>query len=164
LSSRRALLPAVLLTLLLLPSAGHARAADPEPTRAEYVERLEAICRPASRQTEAAVRGVRGDLKSERLRSAAAKLAAADRIFSATVARIALPPRPAADRAKLATWFGYLAEQRRYLGMTAAALRAGRTIASQHATARFVHTGNLANRTVLAFGFHYCSFDFARFG
>jgi hypothetical protein len=73
-------------------------------------------------------------------------------------------PRPAADAAKLETWFGFLNEQEAYLKKIAADLRAGHTIASQGDTARFVHNGNLANRTVLAFGFHYCSFELTRFG
>jgi hypothetical protein len=29
---------------------------------------------------------------------------------------------------------------------------------------RVVHTGNLANDTVIAYGFNYCRFNFRRFG
>ena len=40
----------------------------------------------------------------------------------------------------------------------------GRAIPAQRLTARFIHNGNLANNTVIAFGFNYCSFKFSRYG
>ena len=137
--------------------------AEGTPTRAEYVTQLEAICKPNAEATEGAVKGVRADVKAERLSVAAGKFAKAKRIFGATVKTMAAVARPPADTAKLAKWFDYLGQEERYLGKIAADLRAGRTIASQRASARFVHNGNLANNVVLAFGFDYCSFKFSRF-
>ena len=49
-------------------------------------------------------------------------------------------------------------------GQITANLRAGRGIAAQRLISRFIHSGNLANRVVLAFGFDYCSFKFSRYG
>jgi hypothetical protein len=152
------------ITALLFAVMTSIAASVEPPTRAEYVETLEAICRPDAEATERAVAGVKGDLRTERLSRAAIKFADAARIFGGTIAAVSAVPRPLADRPKLADWFGYLHSEESYLRRIAAALRADQAVRSQHLTARFVHNGNLANRTVLAFGFEYCAFDFARFG
>ncbi len=158
--STRRLASVALLSLVLI---GGVAAAEGTPTRAEYVTQLEGICKPGAEATEKAVKGVKGDIKAERLTVAAGKFAAAAKIFAGSVREISPVPRPPADAAKLAKWFGYLGQEERYLTKIAAALRAEHTIQSQRYTARFVHNGNLANNTVLAFGFNYCSFKPSRF-
>ena len=70
----------------------------------------------------------------------------------------------AVDAAKLSKWFGYLKNQEGYLEQITAKLRAGQAIKAQRLTSRFIHNGNLANNTVLAFGFDSCSFKFSRYG
>ena len=69
-------------------------AAAEAPTRAEYVAQLEQICKPGSEATQRAVRGMRADVRSERLRLAATKVAKAKRIFAGTVRAISTVPRP----------------------------------------------------------------------
>jgi hypothetical protein len=149
---------ALLLALVLIASAAAA------PERPEYVSHLESICKPGVRATQRAVRGVRSDLRAERLQVAARKLARAGRIFDGTVGRISRVPRPGPDAKQLAKWFRYLRLQESYLARSAAALRAERIVAYQHSSVRFVHTGNLANDVVISFGFDYCRFKFSRFG
>jgi hypothetical protein len=134
------------------------------PTRTEYVNRLEGVCKPDAEATQLAMKGVRADVNDERLAVAAGKFAKATSIFGSTVRRISALPRPAADTAKLSRWFGYLKAQESYLTQITAQLKAGRAIKAQRLTARFIHTGNLANNVVLAFGFQYCSFKFSRYG
>jgi streptomycin 6-kinase len=159
--SVRRLAGATLLTTLLISGIA---AAEGEPTRSEYVAQLEAVCKPDALATQKAVKGVKDDIRAERLTVAAGKFSKAEKIFAGTVREISPVPRPPADQAKLAKWFTYLEQQESYLKKIVAALRAGNTIQSQRDTARFVHNGNLANNTVLAFGFNYCSFKFSRFG
>ena len=149
---------AMLAGLTLTASAGAA-----VPDRADYVVRLESSCKPGVEATQRAVRGVRSDIQAERLALAAGKLGKAARIFDGTVRRISLVRRPPRDARQLAKWFGYLRLQESYLGRAAAALRAQRIVAYQHNAVRFVHTGNLANDVVIAFGFNYCRFNFRRF-
>lgn len=134
------------------------------PTREEYVTRLERVCKPDAEATRRAMRGARADVSAERLGVAAGKFAQASSIFGSTVKRISAVPRPFADAAKLERWFGYLRSQETYLTQINAQLRAGRAIKAQRLTARFIHSGNLANNVVLAFGFDYCSFKFSRYG
>jgi hypothetical protein len=151
-------------TLIAVVCAAATASAAAAPTRAEYVDRLEAVCKPDAEATQAAMKGARADISAERLDAAAVKFARATSIFGATLSEIVAVPRPAADAAKLATWFTYLSRQRSYLGQITAQLRAGNAIKSQRLTARFIHSGNLANNVVLAFGFNSCSFKFSRYG
>ena len=156
---RRLVAAASLAVIALSTPAG----AEAVPDRAEYVSRLESVCKPGVEATQRAVRGVRSDIQAERLAVAAGKLAGAARIFDGTVSRISSVPRPPLDTKQLAKWFGYLRLQESYLARAAAALRAQRIVQYQHNAVRFVHNGNLANDVVIAFGFNYCRFKFSRF-
>lgn len=149
-----------LALLVTAPSAGAVEA----PSRTEYVTQLEGICKPDAEATRVAMTGARADVSAERLAPAAAKFGKATSIFGGTVKEISAVPRPAADAAKLGKWFGYLKAQASYLKRITAQLRADQPIQAQRLTARFIHNGNLANNTVLAFGFDYCSFKFSRYG
>ena len=134
------------------------------PTRDEYVAQLETVCKPDAEATQRAMKGARADIRAERLAAAAAKFAKASSIFGSTLRRIVPVPRPPADAAKLAKWFGYLQNQQSYLQQITAKLRADQAIKAQRLISRFIHNGNLANNTVLAFGFDSCSFKFSRYG
>lgn len=160
---RRCWLVTAVLAAALLSVAASAVAAE-APTREEYVAQLEAVCRPDAEATQRAMKGARGDISAERLALAAGKFAKAASIFGSTVKRIAAPPRPPADAAKLSKWFGYLKAQESYLQQITVQLRADHAIQAQRLTARFIHNGNLANGVVLAFGFDSCSFKFSRYG
>ena len=145
--------------LVLSASAG----ATVAPDRAEYVSRLESICKPGVETTQQTVKGVRSDIRAERLAVAAGKLGRAARIFDGTVGKISAVPRPPQDASHLAKWFGYLKLQESYLGRAATALRAEKIPRYQHNAVLFVHNGNLANDVVIAYGFNYCRFKFSRF-
>ena len=143
---------------------GGAALAEGPPTRAEYVARLESICKPHALATQRVMKGVRAEVQAEELAIAAAKFAHVTQIFGETVREIGAVERPTADAERLAKWFSYLQRQESYLGKITAKLRAGNTVSAQRLTARFIHDGNLANDVVLPFGFNYCSFKFSRYG
>jgi hypothetical protein len=153
----------IVLAALALALGLSAAAAAESPTRAEYVTRLEAVCKPHSEATERATKGVAGDVRAERLTVAASKFAHAARIFGSTVRTISTVPRPSAEKARLAKWFTDLNRQEAYLKEISAQLRVGHTIKAQGLTASFIHSGALANDVVLDFGFNYCRFKFSRF-
>jgi hypothetical protein len=142
------------------PSDGLATA----PNRVEYVSTLEKICRPGSDDTVKAMGNARKDLKDGRVSVAAHKFERASKIYRRTLKAMSAVPRPAADTQRLKAWFGYLNRQQGYLTQIISNLKAGRTIKAQHLIADFIHTGNLANNEVLAFGFNYCSFKPTRYG
>jgi hypothetical protein len=147
----------LLLGLVALSPAAEA------PTRSEYVAQLERICKPRSEATQRAVRGTRSDVRSERLRRAAGKVAEAKRIFAGTVRSISKVSRPAAYDSTLDRWFAALERETVALGRTAAALRAEDIARFQHVWADFIHQGNKANNVVVSFGFNYCNFKPSRF-
>lgn len=159
----RLVLGGAALLLAALVGVGVANAAAEEPTRVEYVTRLEQICKPGSDATERAVRGVRGDVRAERLAVAGRKFARAERIFAGTVRSISTVPRPAADRATLRRWFTALGHEKAYLGQMVKVLRADDVAGFERVSARFIHEGNRANNSVVSFGFNYCSFKPSRF-
>jgi len=134
------------------------------PTRDEYVNELESVCKPGAEATQRAMKGARADISAERLGVAAGKFAQAAQIFGSTVQKIAKVSRPPADTAKLTKWFGYLKRQESYLRQITVELKAGHSISAQRRVARFIHNGNLANHVVLDFGFNHCSFKFSRYG
>jgi hypothetical protein len=150
---------ALLFALAITPIVSAAA----EVSRPEYVAELEQICKPGSEATQRAVRGMRADVRSERLRLAATKFTKAKRIFAHTVGAISTVPRPGADRATLARWFAALGRETVYLGRTADALRAEDVARFQRVSAEFIHEGNRANNAVVSFGFNYCSFKPSRF-
>jgi hypothetical protein len=159
-SSYPALCAALLLALSL--AAPVASAAE-DPTRPEYVAQLEQICKPGSEATQRAVRGMRSDIRSERLRLAASKFAKAERIFAHTVSSISAVPRPPADRPTLSRWFVALGRETDYLGRTAEALRAEDIARFQRVSGQFFQQGSRANNIVVSFGFDYCNFKPSRF-
>jgi len=152
-----------LLLLVALLAAAPAPAAE-APTRTEYVQQLEGICKPDALATQRTMKGARAEVQEERLDAAAVKFAKATGIYGGTVEAMAAVPRPGADLEKLGKWFTYLKRQVTNLRQITAELRAEHAIKAQRLTARFIHNGNLANNVVLAFGFNYCSFKFSRYG
>jgi len=144
-------------------ATGSAQAAE-APTRSEYVERLESVCKPDAEATQRAMKGARSDIKAERLKVAARKFAKATRIFGSTVKKISPVTRPTADKKRLGKWFTDLRRQESYLRQITSQLRAENAVKAQRLIARFIHSGNLANNAVLPFGFNYCSFKFSRYG
>lgn len=154
-------LAAWLAAALLLAAAAPAAEA---PTREEYVERLEAICKPDNEATQRVMKGARADVQAERLAVAAAKFARATGIFNGSVRGMEAVPMPPTDRPKLERWFGYLREQEGYLKGVTAQLRADHPVKAQRQIARFIHAGNLANSVILPFGFEACTFKFSRYG
>ena len=148
---------------LLVSFPPGASSAPAELGRAEYVAQLEKICKPDSEATQRAVRGTRTDVRRERFRRAAGKVAKAKRIFTGTVRAISAVPRPAAERAILARWFTALGRESTALARTAAALQAEDIPRFQRVWADFIHEGNKANNVVVSFGFNYCAFKASRF-
>lgn len=157
----RRLAALMLAVAVLAPSV--ALAAAEAPTRTEYVTELEKICKPGSIATQRAVRGMRADIRAERLRVAAAKVARARTIFSRTVASIARVPRPPDDEATLARWFDALDLEKAALAKIVASLKAEDVARFQRVYADFVHKGNKTNNVVVSFGFNYCAFKPSRF-
>lgn len=154
---------ASLLACAVLALTAAAIAVGAEPTRGEYVTRLEKICKPRSQATTRAVRGTRADIQSERFAAAAGKFSKARRIFAGTVSSIKQVPRPVADRATLSRWFAALDRETTYLDRSIAALRVENLPRFQRASAQFFRQGSKSNNIVISFEFDYCAFKSSRY-
>jgi len=157
----------ITITLMLAVALSIAAATAPAaeaPTRDEYVAGLETICQPDALATQRAMKGARGDIRAERFDAAAKKFARATAIFGGDVKEISAQPRPVADGERLSKWFTYLKRQEAYLVQITAQLRHDHPTKALRLIQRFIHAGTQANNVVLAFGFHWCSFEFSRYG
>lgn len=159
----RSIAIAVVTSVVLMAAAAIAPAAE-APTRDEYVDQLEKVCKPDQLAIQRTMKGSRADIQRERFQAAARKFGKASSIFDSTIRDIKPVPRPAADTARLTKWFTYLTSQQTYMHQIVAQLGRENAIKAQRLTARFIHVGNVANRVVLAFGFNWCTFKFSRYG
>jgi hypothetical protein len=140
------------------PSAGAA-----ETTREEYRARVEPICKANTQANEKIFKGAKEEVKAKELKKAAGHFSRATAAFEKTIKQLAAVPPPPADAAKLGKWIGYLEAEASFLGKIGKALAAEQKAQAQTYSVRLNRNSNLANNTVLAFGFDYCRIDPSRF-
>jgi len=146
--------------LALAPSPAPAEGAP--PSRDEYVERVEPICRRNAEANERILGGVRGMLKRDGLKRAGRQVIRASDAFGKTLARLEAVPRPEADGARLARWFGVLGKLEGGLAKVGRSLEAERRVEANHEAIAAERTANAANNVSFVFGFRYCRFESAR--
>jgi len=130
-----------------------------ELTRSEYVERAELICEHTATKAIPAFKiGVK-KLKNNEVISAGAKLMEVARLNETSRGRLQKLPKPLEDSADLTTWMTQLGAQNRLLRKAGKELNEEHRVQAQGYLSRFVHSGNVANDTVLGFGFKHCLFD-----
>jgi hypothetical protein len=147
----------------LLLGASVVALARAEATRADYVAELEPICKANTEANKRILKGARAKARHGKLRAAGRQFSRAARAFAQTVKELGAVPRPPADAAVLAKWFGYLRLESAYLGKIATALKAGQGGRAQAYAVRLQRNANLANDTVIGFGFNYCRIHASRF-
>ncbi len=144
--------------LLCVPLAGAA-----ELTRDEYVARVEPICKRNTEANRRIFAGAKEQVQNDQLKAASTHFTRAVGAFEKTIGQLEAVPRPSADEAKLGKWIGYLEVESSYLGRIGRALARGDKGKAQTLSVRLNRNSNLANNTVLAFGFSYCKIDPGRF-
>jgi hypothetical protein len=149
---------AVALALVAVPAV-HAA----ELTRDEYVARVEPICKRDTEANERIFAGAKEEVKEGRLKLASTHFAKAEAALEKTIGQLKAVPQPAADEAKLTKWLGYLGTEAAYLGKIGKALAQGDKGKAQTLSVRLNRNSNLANDSVLAFGFDYCRLEASRF-
>lgn len=147
-----------LVALLIVPLASAA-----ELTRDEYVARVEPICKTSTEANKRIFKGAKGQVKAGRLKAASTHFTRATAAFEKTTARLGAVPQPPADEAKLGKWLGYLEVESSFLGKIGKALARGDKVKAETYSVRLNRNSNLANNTVLGFGFTYCRIDPSRF-
>ncbi len=156
---KRGIVIAALLGLLaLVPLAAAA-----ELTRDEYVARVEPICKRNTEANERIFAGAKEEVEKGKLKVASGHFARAATALEKTIGQLQAVPQPAADEARLGKWIGYLEAESSLIGRIGKALAAGQKGKAQTLSVRLNRNSNLANNTVLAFGFRYCRLDSSRF-
>jgi len=155
---RTIFLTVALVALAIVPLASAA-----ELTRDEYVSRVEPICKRNTEANRRILAGAKEQVKAEQLKAASTHFARAVGAFEKTIGQLQAVPQPASDEAKLEKWIGYLEVESSYLGRIGKALAQGDKSKAQTLSVRLNRNSNLANNTVLAFGFSYCKIDPSRF-
>jgi hypothetical protein len=156
---RTIFMTAALVALTLVPLAGAT-----ELTREEYVTRVEPICKRNTEANKRIFAGAKAQVKAGKLKAASTHFKRAFGAFGKTIRQLHRVPRPATDEAKLEKWIGYLEVESSYLGKIGKALAREDRGKAQTLSVRLNRNSNLANNTVLAFGFRYCKIDPSRFG
>jgi hypothetical protein len=156
--TRRAAALAVALALVVVPAAGAA-----ELTRDEYVAKVEPICKRNTEANQRIFAGAKEEVKEGELKLASTHFAKAEAALKKTIGQLESVPQPVADEAKLGKWLGYLETEASYLGKIGKALAQGDKGKAQTLSVRLNRNSNLANDSVLAFGFDYCKLEASRF-
>ncbi len=134
-----------------------------ELSRAEYVERVEPICKSNTEANLRILKGVKQQVQSDDLQQAGKRFIRASSALGAAVTKIALVPRPAADAAKLTKWIELLRAEQRYLLKIGKALKAENKSKAQQLSVDLNRSNNKANNTVISFGFDECRIDSSKF-
>lgn len=151
---------AAVALLLVVPMA----AAIEPPTRPEYVAQAEPICKTNVLANRRIFKGAKGQVKADKLKPASKHFFRAATAFAKTIGQLEAVPRPTADEARLGKWFGLLRTEKGIIEKVGRALAAEDKHKADSYAVDLNHNSNLANNTVLGFGFNYCRIDPARFG
>lgn len=163
-SARMSSLPvlSLALALALLVAVPVALAAE-DPTREEYVERVEPICKQNSDANSRILKGVKDQVKQDKLAPAGKRFIQASSALGKAVAKIAAVPQPSADTTKLTKWIGYLKQEKTFLQKIGKALKAKDKFQAQKLAVELNKNNNKANNTVISFSFDECRIDSSRF-
>jgi hypothetical protein len=149
---------ATLALAIATPLAGAA-----ELDRDEYVARVEPICKVNTEANRRIFDGAKGEVKAGELKRASTHFTRAASALEKTIRQLQGVPQPLADQTRLGKWLGYLEAEQGLLGRIAGALAANDKYKAQNLSVRLNRNSNLANNTVLGFGFSYCRIDPSRF-
>ncbi|MGN6275677.1 MAG: hypothetical protein ACTHNP_07080 [Solirubrobacterales bacterium] len=127
-----------------------------EITRTEYKEAVEPICHVNARANERILKGVRQEVKADKLKLAATKFAKAASALKKTWRELSAVPKPTEDEARLNKWLSYIKSEIGYFEQAAKVLKEGKKSKLPRIVVRLEQTARLANSEVLPFGFHWC--------
>ena len=131
--------------------------------RSEYVEQVEPICKANTEANSRILKGVKDQVKQDKLVPAGKRFIRAAGALGKTVTQIDKVPRPVADDTKLTKWIGYLKQEKTYLQQIGSALKARDKYHAQKIAVQLNRNNNKANNTVISFPFKECRIDSSKF-
>jgi hypothetical protein len=150
--------------MALLPAA--AASAEEGPTRAQYVEQVDPICKANTEANKRILKNVKTKARSKSpntVREAGVQFIQASSAFGAAEKKIATVPRPPADETRLLKWFKYLGIVKTNLRKLGKALKANEKILAAHEQVRVERSANAANNVSFVFEFRYCHLSASNF-
>lgn len=141
-----------------------APASAAEIDRHEYMTLAEPICKTNVLANKRIFRGVKGKVKAGKLKSASTHFFRAATAFERTIDQLEKVPRPTADEARLAKWFGLLRDEKSIIEKIGRALAKEDRHKAGSYSVDLNRNSSMANNSVLGFGFDYCRIDAGRFG
>jgi len=153
-----ALAAVAVLAATAIPLAGAA-----EVSRDEYVVQVEPVCKTNVTANKRIFKGAKEQVKTGELKKASTHFFRAATAFAKTIRQIKGVPQPSADEAKLTKWLGHLDAEKNLIQKIGKALAADDKHKASSYSVDLNHNSNLANNTVLGFGFNYCLIDPSRF-
>jgi hypothetical protein len=150
----------VVAAVLCLSVVAVARA---DTTRADYVAQVEPICKANTDANERILKGARARAKNGKTKAAAKQFSRAAVAFADTVTQLRAVPQPPDDASILTSWLGYLDKETTYLGRIATDLRKNQLNRAQSDALQLKRNADIANDTVVSFGFTYCRINPAKF-
>jgi hypothetical protein len=154
---------AIALVVALGATASAALAAEGELTRPEYIERVEPICKSNTEANSRILKGVKDQVKQEKLVPAGKRFIRASAALGKAVGKIAAVPQPSADAPKLTKWVGYLKKEQGFLQKIGKALKANEKGKAQKLAVKLNDNNTDANNIVISFDFDECKIDSSRF-
>src|SRR5438445_13040205 len=97
-----------------------------EVTRAEYVARVEPICKVNAKANERILKNVRKEVKQGKLALAGRQFIKAAKALKKTYLELKAVPQPTADQARLTKWLGYVKTEVTLFEEAGKALKAGK--------------------------------------
>ncbi|HSK50205.1 MAG TPA: hypothetical protein VK889_06875 [Solirubrobacterales bacterium] len=152
---------AALLSASLLAAA--ALALTPTQTRESYVAQAEPLCKKNTRAIESILKGVERKIRNDKLKAAAGQFSRAAAAYERTVTNLRGLQQPGEDSAKLTKWLKKLDTGAGLLRKISKALREGKKQRVVAIQSQLVNNANVANSTVLGFGFKHCLVNSSKF-
>lgn len=152
-----------MVALLAFAALATSVAAAEGPTRDEYRDAVEPICKKNTQANERILSGVRKQVQQGKLKAAAAKFAKASAALKKARGQLVGVPRPSADVARLKAWLDYVKQEAELFAQTGRKLKAEDRQGANRMVVKLTQTANRANAKVLPFDFVYCRLEPARF-
>lgn len=126
------------------------------PTRSDYVDQVDPVCKEATDANRGLLRGVNRMIAKGELGAASPRFTRAAVVLGETRRRIVPVPRPPADISRLARWLTLLRKQETLLNNMAAALQQGQRPLVQGLAQQLFRGARRINNVVIGFDFEYC--------
>ena len=165
---RGALKTAILVVAAMLAIAA-AAFAEEAPTRAEYVAKVDPICKKNADANQKILKGVKekarakGKARAGKLRAAGEQFIRASAAFGSARQKIVAVPVPAEYATKLEKWFVYLKKIQTTLSEIGKTLKAGNSIRASHLSIQLQHNAITANNISYELEFRYCNLKESQF-